>query len=50
MAEQIESMPTKTFEPGAVIFKEGDESQSEAYLVHEGTVEARRRIDGEERA
>src|SRR5882724_10214026 len=39
---------TRTFEPGEVIFREGDESQSEAYLVHEGTVEARRLVDGEE--
>jgi CRP-like cAMP-binding protein len=49
VAEQIEDMPTKTFEPGDVIFREGDESQSEASLVHEGPVEARRRVDGEER-
>ena len=49
MAEPIEEIPTKTFAPGDVIFREGDESQSEAYLVHEGTVEARRRVDGEER-
>jgi CRP/FNR family transcriptional regulator, cyclic AMP receptor protein len=49
VAEQIEDIPTKTFEPGDVIFREGDDSQSEAYLVHEGTVEARRRINGEER-
>ena len=49
MAELIEDLPTRTFEPGAVIFREGDESQNEAYLVHEGTVEARRRVDGEER-
>lgn len=49
MAERIEHMPTKTFEPGDVIFREGEESQGEAYLVHEGTVEARRRVAGEER-
>jgi CRP-like cAMP-binding protein len=49
MAEQFGDMTTKTFEPGDVIFREGDESQSVAYLVHEGTVEARRRVDGEER-
>ena len=49
MAEQTGDIPTKTFEPGDVIFREGDESKSEAYLVHEGTVEARRRVDGEER-
>jgi len=46
--EEPYSMPTKTFEPGDVIFREGDESQSEAYLVHEGRVEARRRVAGEE--
>lgn len=49
MAEQIGDLPTKTFKPGDVIFREGDESQSEAYLIHEGSVEARRRVDGEER-
>jgi CRP/FNR family transcriptional regulator, cyclic AMP receptor protein len=49
VAESIEDIRTKTFAPGNVIFQEGDESQSEAYLVHEGTVEARRRVDGEER-
>ena len=47
MAEQIGDLPTKTFNPGDVIFREGDESQSEAYLIHEGSVEARRRVDGE---
>jgi CRP-like cAMP-binding protein len=35
--------------PGAVIFREGDPTRSEAYLVHEGTVEARRIVDGEDR-
>ena len=49
VTEQIEDIPTKTFRPGDVIFQEGDDSQSEAYLVHEGTVEARRRVNGEER-
>ena len=42
----IEDVPTRTFEPGDVIFQEGDEAQSEAYLVHEGTVEAQRQVDG----
>jgi len=32
-----------------VIFREGDDTQGEAYLVHEGTVEARRCVDGAER-
>ena len=49
MAEETGDAPTKTFQPGDVIFREGDESKSEAYLVHEGTVEARRQVDGEER-
>jgi Cyclic nucleotide-binding domain len=38
-----------TFQPGEVIFREGDDPQGEAYLVHEGTVEARRRVDGTDR-
>jgi CRP/FNR family transcriptional regulator len=46
---EIDDIPMKRFAPGEVIFREGDESRSEAYLVHEGTVEARRRVNGEER-
>ena len=49
MAEQIGGMLTRTFKSGDVIFREGDESESEAYLIHEGRVEARDRIDGKER-
>lgn len=41
--------PNETFEAGEVIFREGDDSKNEAYLVHEGAVEVRRRVDGEER-
>ena len=32
-----------------MIFRQGDPMQGEAYMVHEGTVEARRSVDGEER-
>src|SRR5262249_61273164 len=39
----------RTFDPTAVIFREGDPTRSEAYLVHEGTVEAWRIVDGESR-
>ena len=49
MTEEIGGAATKTFQPGEVIFREGDDTQGEAYLVHEGTVEARRRVDGTER-
>jgi CRP-like cAMP-binding protein len=47
--KQIADLPTETFEAGHVIFREGDESKNEAYLVHKGEVEVRRRVDGEER-
>jgi CRP-like cAMP-binding protein len=47
--KQIADLPNKTFEAGEVIFREGDDSKNEAYLVHEGAVEVRRRVDGEER-
>jgi CRP-like cAMP-binding protein len=46
---QIADLPNETFEAGDVIFREGDESKDEAYLVHKGVVEVRRRVDGEER-
>jgi CRP/FNR family transcriptional regulator len=32
----------RSFAPGEVIFRQGEGSQREAYLVHEGTVEVRR--------
>ena len=47
--KQIADLPNETFEAGEVIFREGDDSKSEAYLVHKGAVEVRRRVDGEER-
>ena len=39
----------RRFRPGEVIFKEGDDPQGEAYVIHSGTVEIRRNFDGEER-
>jgi CRP/FNR family cyclic AMP-dependent transcriptional regulator len=47
MAE--EEPEVRTYNPGDIIFREGDPSRGEAYLVHEGTVEASRQIDGEDR-
>ena len=47
--KQIADPPNETFEAGEVIFREGDDSKNEAYLVHKGAVEVRRRVDGEER-
>lgn len=40
---------SRTFNVGDVIFRQGDPGSGEAYMVHEGTVEVRRLIDGEER-
>jgi S1-C subfamily serine protease/rhodanese-related sulfurtransferase len=39
----------RRFKPGDVIFKEGDDSGREAYVIHAGTVEIRRSFDGTER-
>ena len=49
MSRQIGEVPTRTFEPGAVIFREGDDAKGEAFMVHMGRVEIRRQIGGEER-
>jgi len=41
-------MQSRTFEPGEVIFRQGDAGKREAYIVHDGKVEVRRRTaDGE---
>ena len=49
MSRQIGDIPTRTFNPGDVIFREGDDPHGEAYVVHSGVVEIRRRFDGTER-
>jgi CRP/FNR family cyclic AMP-dependent transcriptional regulator len=49
MSRQIGDIPTRTFNPGDVIFREGDDAKGEAFLVHLGTVEIRIRVAGEER-
>jgi len=45
----IEDLPSRTFGQGEVIFRQGDSSSGEAYLVHEGSVEVRRLVEGEDR-
>jgi CRP/FNR family transcriptional regulator len=42
-------MERRKFKAGEVIFKEGDDPRGEAYVIHVGTVEIRRRFDGIER-
>jgi CRP/FNR family cyclic AMP-dependent transcriptional regulator len=49
MSRQIGEVPTRTFEPGTVIFREGDDAKGEAFMVHMGRVDFRQRIGGEER-
>jgi CRP/FNR family transcriptional regulator, cyclic AMP receptor protein len=49
MAEERAETEIRTYQPGDIIFREGDPSRGEAYLIHEGTVEARRQMDGEDR-
>ena len=49
MSRQIGDIPTRTFNPGDVIFREGDDPKSEAFMVHQGQVEIRKVFAGEER-
>jgi CRP-like cAMP-binding protein len=45
---RIAGLTSRTFAPGEVIFRQGDAGTREAYLVHDGTIEVRRRTpDGE---
>ena len=49
MSRPIGEVPTRTFQPGDVIFREGDDAKGEAFMVHLGRVEFRQRSGGEER-
>lgn len=49
MARHIADIPTRALSAGEVLFRQGDPGTGEAYLVHEGTVEVRRKVDGKER-
>jgi CRP-like cAMP-binding protein len=43
------SVQTRTFRAGEVIFREGDAPRDEAFLVHAGRVEVRKKVGDEER-
>ena len=49
MSRQIGDIPTRTFNPGDVIFREGDDAKGEAFMVHLGKVEIRKLVAGEQR-
>jgi len=42
-------MQSRSFGPGEVVFRQGDAGKREAYLVHDGKVEVRRRTSTGER-
>ena len=48
MSRPSGEVPNRTFKAGEVIFKEGDDAKSEAFLVHEGKVEVRKNLGGKE--
>ena len=43
------SIQTRAFRAGDVVFREGDDPRGEAFLVHAGRVEVRKKVGGEER-
>jgi hypothetical protein len=49
MSRQIGEVPTRIFSPGEIIFHEGEDPKGEAFIVHIGRVEIRKRIGGEDR-
>ena len=49
MSRPSGEVQSRTFNAGDVIFKEGDDAKSEAFLIHEGKVEVRKLIRGEDR-
>ena len=49
MSRQIGEIPTRTYNTGDIIFREGEEAKGEAFLVHLGRVDIKKMIGGEER-
>jgi len=48
MNRQIGEIPTRTFNSGEVIFREGAEANGEAFLIHHGSVQVRKQVGGED--
>lgn len=49
MSRQMGEVPTREFKPGDSIFREGDDARGEAYMVHLGKVEIRKRFGDDDR-
>ena len=43
------NVTTRSFRPGEVVFREGDLPRDEAFLVHAGRIEVRKKVGDEER-
>jgi CRP/FNR family transcriptional regulator, cyclic AMP receptor protein len=48
MSSERPDLPTRTYDPGDVIFREGEASLREAYLIHSGRVEISRSTGADE--
>ena len=49
MARKLGNVTTRSFEAGEVIFREGDDPRDEAFMIHAGRVEVRKRVGREQR-
>ncbi len=49
MTRKLVNVHTRTFRAGEVIFREGTDPRDEAFLIHAGRVEVRKRVGDEER-
>ena len=48
-SSRLAGVPKRTFKTGETIFREGDDPRGEAFLIHRGRVEVRRRVSGKDR-
>jgi len=49
MARKLGDVTSRSFEAGEVIFREGDDPRDEAFMIHAGRVEVRKRVGREQR-
>jgi CRP-like cAMP-binding protein len=48
VAAASKKLESRKFKAGEVMFRQGEAANGEAYLVHKGTVEVRKRVDGKD--
>ncbi len=49
MSRKLDNVTTRSFRAGEVIFREGDDPGDEAFMIHAGRVEVRKRVGEEQR-